>query len=280
MRRLALAFGLILALGACGASDNADSTGSGGQTVELGAPAGAGEAGVKPVEAAPDRLTSVQIGRAMIRTATMTVRVDDVLGAARAAVRTAEAAGGFLEAEQTDAERTTLTLRVPPDEFTEVSDALARMGAVSDRSVATEDVTDDVADVEGRLKAARASTERVRGLLRRATTISDITTLEAELNTREAALESLQTRQRSLAGKTSLASLTVTFTKPAPPVEAAPKLDGAGFGGGLDAGWRVFRTTVSVLLVIVGAVLPFALAAVLVAAPVVLLRRRRATARA
>ncbi|HVF04013.1 MAG TPA: DUF4349 domain-containing protein [Frankiaceae bacterium] len=279
MRRVALAFGLVVLLGACGASDRTEGAGSSRQ--DLTPADGATGGGSVGVAGDKKSLTAVQLGRETIRTATMTVRVEDVTGAARSAVRAAEAAGGFLEAEKTDTETTTLTLRVPPDEFTEVSDALAKLGAVADRSVATDDVTGEVADVEGRLKAARASTERVRGLLRRANTISEVTTLESELNEREAALESLQTRQRALAGKTSLASLTVTFTKPPPPVQAAPKLDGAGgFTSGLNAGWRVFRTTVSVLLVILGAVLPFALLALVVAAPVYVLRRRRATARA
>ena len=285
MRRLAIASGLLLALVACGGgSDNASSSGAqaGAERQQLGGDGGAGagpdaQAGGKG--AAKNGVAAVQIGRATIRTASMTVRVDDVAVAARAAVRTAEATGGFLEAEKTDTETATLTLRVPPEDFTATSDARAKLGTVVDRSVATDDVTGDVADVDGRLKAARASVERVRALLNRATTISEITALESELNEREAALESLQTRQRALAGKTSFASLSVTFTPPVLAAGAEPKAERATFTDGLAGGWRVFKTTVSVLLLVLGAVLPFALFALAVGVPVYVLKRR-ATARA
>lgn len=278
MRRLAIAYGLLVVLTACGgASDqsgaDAPSRAGGGR----GDTAGRGDAAAqRPAEKQNALTGAVALGREQIRTGELTVRVDDVAAAARTAIRTAETAGGFLESEQTDAERTTLTLRVPPEEFTKTADALGRLGTVADRVVETEDVTTDVADVEGRLKAARASVERVRALLGRATTISEITSLEEELNDREAALESLETRQRALAAKTSFASLTVTFT---PPVLAAPRVDDASFGSGLAAGWRVFRTAVVILLVLLGAVLPFAAAGLAVGLPVYLLRRR-ATARA
>lgn len=227
------------------------------------------------------RLTAAEsLGREQIRAATMTVHVPDVTEAAREAVRTAESLGGFLESEQTADAKTTVTLRVPPADFTKASEALARLGTVTTRTVTTEDVTGDVADVDGRLKAARASTTRVRSLLGRATSISEITDLEAELTSRESDLESLATRRRVLEGRTSFASITATFVKPVAAV-AAPRRDvSPGFGGGLRAGWEVFVAAGSVLLVVLGALLPFLGLAALVGGPVWYLRRRRVTARA
>ena len=275
MRRLALAFGLVVTLAACSAGSS-DGGGAGSAADLKG-----GQPAAKPASQGAGLTNAANLGRHQVRTSTMAVRVDDVAGAARAAVRAAEAAGGFLESEQTKDDSTTMTVRVPPERFTAVSDALARLGAVTARTVETEDVTGDVADVDGRLKAARASVARVRTLLGRASSIAEITNLESELTSRESDLESLETRQRALEGRTSYAAITVTFT---PPVLAAAtpkqqKDDLGGFAAGLRSGWRVFTTTVAVLLVILGAVLPFAGVAAAVGVPVWLLRRR-ATARA
>lgn len=279
MRRLALAFAMVVTLTACSAGSSDESGAGSSANLKRGEPA-AKPAGEGAAREGGGLTNAANLGRQQVRTSTMSVRVDDVAGAARAAVRSAEAAGGFLESEQTKDDSTTMTVRVPPERFTTVSDALARLGAVTARTVETEDVTGDVADVDGRLKAARASVARVRTLLGRASSIAEITSLESELTSRESDLESLETRQRALEGRTSYAAITVTFTPPALAAAASGKNDDlGGFSDGLRSGWRVFTATVAVLLVVFGAVLPFAAVAAAVGVPVWLLRRR-ATARA
>jgi hypothetical protein len=276
-RALAAAAVLALAVTACGNSADSGSGASDGSAMKDRA--GPPQQQQQKQKQGGDKAGLTQVGtlgRATIRTSSMTVRVADPYAAARDAVRLAESTGGYLESEQSGDDRTSVTLRVPPEDFTKTADALARLGTVTERQVQTEDVTTDVADVEGRLKAQRASTARVRALLGRATSISEITTLEAELNEREADLESLESRRRALAGQTSYASLTATFAKPV--LAAAAPDDGKapdGFGDGLRAGWRVFRETVLVLLVVLGALLPFAAAAGLVLGPVYVVRKRR-----
>jgi hypothetical protein len=278
MRRIAFAAALlVLPLAACGSTS--DRSGSAPERA-AGAPAAA-KPDAKGDSAGLTRAGT--LGRSQVRTSAMTVRVETVATAAREAVRIAEGTGGYLESEQTANGTAVLTLRVPPEDFTAASDALARLGTVTERTVSTEDVTGDVTDVQGRLKAARASVERVRTLLTRATSLSEVTSLESELTEREGALESLETRRRSLAGKTAYASLTVTLTRPvlaaaAPPGKAAVR--NPGFTGGLRAGWDVFTAAVAILLVVLGAVLPFAAAAAVVGVPLYLLRRRRVSARA
>lgn len=278
MRRLALALVLTAALAACGSGADSGSAGSGTARDQLRAGDPGGQAAPAKDGAAKPGLTDVAIGRATIRTGTLAVRVGNVPDATRAVIRAAEAAGGYLESERTDTDRTELTVRVPPEDFTATADAVSRLGTVTDRTVSTEDVTGDVADVEGRLKAARASVARVRALMARANTISEITSLESELNSREAALESLETRRRALAGKTAFSALTVTLVPPDREAPAARAAD-AGFTSGLRAGWDVFTTSVRVLLVVLGALLPFA-AVVLLGLGLYYTVRRRLTARA
>ncbi|HWL38486.1 MAG TPA: DUF4349 domain-containing protein [Frankiaceae bacterium] len=284
MRRIAFAAALLVVpLAACGSSSD-ESAGSSGSALKRALPAAEKPAAGKPAgkDGSAGLTHAATLGRSTIRTSAMTVRVETVATAARDAVRIAESKGGYLESEQTANGTAVLTLRVPPEDFTATSDALARLGTVTERTVSTEDVTGDVTDVQGRLKAAKASVERVRALLARASSMSEVTSLESELTEREGALESLETRRRSLAGKTSYASLTVTLTRPVVAAAAAekPRVDNPGFTGGLRAGWDVFTAAVAILLVVLGAVLPFAAAAAVVGVPLYLLRRRRVSARA
>ncbi len=278
MRRTAAVVVAVLLLAGCGRGSG-DRTGTSSGGLAKSAVDAPGSDGMAPARAANGPAAvgdAVPLSRSIVRTATLTVRVGDVNAARGSAVTAAERTGGYLESERSSLESgTTLTLRVPPDAFTGALDAVARLGTVATREVTTDDVTGDVADVEGRLAAARASTTRLRGLLDKATSITEIAALESELTDRESDLESLATRQRSLVERTALATITATFVRRAP-VVAAPKPGAAGFSGGLDAGWHAFTAVVAVLLVVTGAVLPFAVVLVVGGVPLyVRLRRRR-----
>jgi hypothetical protein len=134
--------------------------------------------------------------------------------------------------------------------------------------VSTEDVTEQVADINSRVTTAQASVERVRALLARAQNLGEIVSLEAEVAKREAELESLKARQRKLADLTALSSITLVLTtKDAPPPKKVEPKPETGFLAGLKSGWRSFTASLEVLLQIVGALLPWLLA---LAVPVVL----------
>jgi hypothetical protein len=277
LRPAVLALTAALVLAACGSS--ADSRGATAPQKGLKpdvVPASHGAAG-----GVPDTAAAAPLARAVTRTATVAVRVDDVPAAARAATAAAERVGGYVEGEESRLDAATLTLRVPPARFTSVGDEVARLGTVEQRQVQTDDVTGEVADVAGRLAAARASTGRLRGLLDRAGSISEVTTIESSVSEREAEIESLDARRRALADETALATLTVTLSRaaaPAAPIRRAAEIH--GFTGGLRVGWTAFTRIVAVLLVLLGALLPFLAVAAAFAVPMALYVRRKRAAHA
>jgi hypothetical protein len=275
-RRTVLGLVAVLALGACGSSkDSASSPAA--QRGEVANGKGLKVDTVRDGTGPGAVAATAAVARSVVRTATMTVRVRDVDAAARAAVASVERAGGFLEAESSRLdEATTLTLRVPPERFTPTLDEVAKLGTVAERQVTTEDVTESVADVEGRLAAARASTKRLRGLLDGAGSFGDITQLEGELSSREGEIESLQARRRALSDETSFATLSLTIQRPPAPVVAAhPRAHVGGFMGGLRVGWAAFTGLVSAVLIVSGVLLPFAVTAGALGVPLVLYLRRK-----
>jgi len=219
--------------------------------------------------------------RSIIYTGTMSVRVTKVDDAATKAAGYATAAGGFVGGDNRKSDATSssaeLTLRVPSAQFDEVIGKLHGLGTELVRSLSSQDVTADVADVNARIANAEASVNRVRALMDKAQTITDITTLEAELSRRESDLESLQARQRALTDQSSLSTITISLYGPdtPAPVAATPKTK-KGFVAGLDAGWGAFVAFLVVFLTVLGALLPWLLVIGLVGGvPWMLYRRRR-----
>jgi hypothetical protein len=155
-------------------------------------------------------------------------------------------------------------------------DRLGRLGREQSRSSSTQDVTQDVADVDARVASIQASIARVRAILSRAERIGDVVSVEGELSRRTTELESLQARQRALAGQVNYATITLQLTADRAAAPAPPP-DRAGFVGGLRDGWHAFAATLGWVLTALGAVLPFLLLAVPVVVAL-LLRRRRLTA--
>lgn len=258
--------GLLLAaaLALTGCSAGADSSSDSGSALsdekaaQSQAKGGAGaeaDAGGKQATAAP-QVTANHI----IRTATLTVQVKDVPKALAAARTTTENAGGFVGKESTSrdeegAEQTQVVLRVPVEKYDEVLADLQGAGKLLERTANAQDVTDQVVDVQSRISTQRASVERIRELMDKATKLSDVVTLEGELSTRQADLESLLARQASLKDRTTLATITVSLSER--PVVKAEKDDDPGVVDALTGGWDAFVTMLRWIVMAVAAVLPF-----------------------
>ncbi|MBQ1090377.1 DUF4349 domain-containing protein [Streptomyces sp. B93] len=263
-----------LALTGCSGADDSSSDGGGsaekavsdarGAAPQEGAAADSGT-DEKARDSAPTRPAANRI----IRTASLTVQVEDVPKALDAARTAAENAGGFIGSETTtrdedSAEHTRVVLRVPTDAYQEVLTDLEGTGKLLERTSKAQDVTDQVVDVESRIKTQRASVARIRELMDQATRLSDVVTLEGELSARQADLESLLAQQASLEDRTSLATITLTLSEK--PVKAEPKEDDdPGFVDALAGGWDAFVTMLRWLAVAFGALLPFAVALALLA---------------
>ncbi|MFC3349475.1 DUF4349 domain-containing protein [Streptomyces echinoruber] len=197
------------------------------------------------------------------------MQVEDVPKALRAARAAAEDAGGYVGNETTTRdeeghERTELVLRVPTERYDAVLTGLAGSGKLIERTAKAQDVTDQVVDVDSRIKSQRASVARVRALMDRATKIGDVVELEGELSRREADLESLLAQQASLKDRTSLATITLSLSET--PGARSSGDDEPSFADALAGGWHAFLTMLRWIALVLGAVLPFAALAALLAA--------------
>ncbi|MGW4805110.1 DUF4349 domain-containing protein, partial [Kitasatospora sp. NPDC004272] len=246
-----------------GAGDTAGTTGAAGAPGTDGGPA------------ATDRRIAYQ--------AQLTVQVDSVDGARTEAVDLVTGAGGYVAGEELrggkgDDVRSTLTLKVPSASYQGTLDGLAALGKQLSLTSKADDLTQQIADVDSRLKSMQASVDRVRALMADAKSLSEVVSLESELTRRESDLESLQRQQQQLSSRTSLSTVTLQLVTPARP-HVAPHEERTGFWGSvahaLAAGWHALVALVRGLLMALAAVAPF----LVLLAPLAWLLRRRLRSR-
>ncbi|MFB7782852.1 DUF4349 domain-containing protein [Streptomyces vinaceus] len=215
----------------------------------------------------------------VIRTATLALETADAQKALAAARTAAEGAGGYVGNESTrrgDGGRitSTLTLRVPGERFDAVLGAMEGSGKLLNRKVEAQDVTEKVADVDSRVRSQQASVARVRDMMDKATALGDVVMLESELSKRQSDLESLLAQQTALKDQTSMGTITMEVSEPAP--KAADKKDEEpSFTDALGSGWNAFTRIVRYLVLALAVVLPFAVTAALVLLAVRVYRRLR-----
>ena len=151
----------------------------------------------------------------------------DVVKAAEQAQKLADDVDGYLAKQEADLEgdqEVTATLRVPSDDFERVMSDLADLGRVQERNVDSDDVTDQVVDLEGRLANARTSAERLRALLAKAENVPNIIAIEGELTKRETEIEQITGQLQVLQDQVHYATVTVRFTeRDEPAARATPE---------------------------------------------------------
>ena len=279
---------LLLLTGCTSGGDDSAMTDTAEESASDGDGGGGGAGGEAPVPAAPagpgappDQAVSGRVvapGAALVRTAELTVRVDDVRAAADEAARLATASAGSVASDERsgDGERASAVVRlqVPPERFEAMVRDLADLGDELDRRVGTTDVTDQVVDLESRLATQRASVARVRALLDGAEKLADVVQIEGELTRRTADLESLQARLAAVRGQVDQSTITLSLVgdDAAGAAASGPR----GFTDGLAAGWDALVAVTRAVGVTAGALLPFS--PVLLVAAALVWRSRRRTA--
>lgn len=227
------------------------------------------------VEATADRMIA--------RDATLDLVVDDVRAAASQVRAAAVAVDGYVVSEEVVPTREalddpgfgTFVLSVPSKALDTVLEQLSSYGTVTSSGLTSHDVTEQYVDTTARIETLQASVDRVRDLLDEASSIEDIVKLESELSRREAELDAMLAVQQSIEADVSRSSVTVHLSTDASLLAAQEEEEPSGFVAGLQQGWEAFGAATAMLLTGLGAILPFLIAAAVIAVPVLALSRRR-----
>jgi hypothetical protein len=143
--------------------------------------------------------------------------------------------GGYLSGSsrygQDDQLYVSATFRVPATNFDSVMSRLRKEGDVLSEDVSSYEVTMQLVDLEARLKNLRASETAFVALLKRATTVSDVVAVQAELSRIQGDIESFEAQRAALADQVAMSNINVTLQLPVSPVNNA--------AGNFDLGYEI-----------------------------------------
>ncbi len=242
---------------------------------------GSGDQSAADSATGSERSATPEMQRAIIASGTVSLTSDDVAETRREVQRVVDAQSGEITEESTETDEdgetsyARLVIRVPSSKFGDAMEALEKAGRLRASDRGSEDVTTQVIDTDVRVRAQEASLKRVELLLAEAKTLKEIIWIESQLTSRQAELDSLKSQQSWLKDQTSLSTITVDISTAPGTVEEEDHDRPAGFLAGLRGGTKALGGMVVALATVLGALLPFAVLALVLGLPVWLLVRRR-----
>ena len=161
----------------------------------------------------------------------MSIEVSDVGAATRTARDAIVGLGGYVGASTTsndgDQPSAEITYRIPADQVGGGARLLRGLNGLTTKVVTehTEavEVTSQVIDLQARITNLRASETALQGIAAKATKISDVLEVQAQLTQTRGEIETLTAQLKDLNDRAGYATLTVQFNVPILAVEVAQK---------------------------------------------------------
>jgi hypothetical protein len=294
-----------LGLSACSGADDDDAAASEDTADALAAPApaataeddsGAAESGTEDAGddgASTDRGVDIggsgfdlgAIGRDVIIEMRVAMSSDDIQRTVSSITADAAALGGGIASsdvsfgtsngdtgEQVDGGYAILVVKVPPESIDRMLTRLGDAGEVDSISQSAQDVTEQLVDLDVRIRNARRSVESVRAFMDRTENLSELVSLESELTRRQTDLERLEAQQRNLSERVALSTITVEVRPTADPPTVGDGDD--SIGDAFRTGWDAFVAALFTFGFVVAVLAPFLVVAIVIALGVWLVRRR------
>jgi hypothetical protein len=210
-------------------SNGGDAFGGTGYTGAAVAPAASAAPAMPETPNSANGDTSASIGQIgarddarIIRTGSIDLQVSDVPKALRTARDGIVALGGYVGASNTsndgDQPSAEITYRIPADRWEDALDLLRGLNGLTTKVVTehTEavEVTGQVIDLQARIKNLQASEAALQGIAERATKISDVLEVQAQLTGVRGQIEELTAQLKDLNDRAGYATLTARFAVP------------------------------------------------------------------
>ncbi len=213
-RRSLLAVSLCgLAITSCGAVPNAalqDEAGASAEMEMAAAPTAADAASNAAPQAPPQ---SPQL----IKTAQLSLTVEDMDAAIAQVNQILTQQQGYTlnlnDTEPSGARVITQEIRVPQERLDKTLDALVAIGTLQGRSISSQDVSDQLVDLDARLRNLRRTEASLLALLERSGSIQDILAVNQEISSVRQQIEQLDAQQKNLRTRVAYSTITLTLTQ-------------------------------------------------------------------
>jgi hypothetical protein len=231
---------IALVLSACGGSA---ATSSAPEVMPAAAPQAAAEApraasgaafdqaGSAPADASNREASQPQIDRLVIKTAQVSLQVENVREAEAAVRAKVQALGGYVvraaNSGADEALSAEITFRVPAQRFDEALAGVQGLAKkVLGRTVSGDDVTEEFVDLQSRLRNLEATRDRLVTFLDKAATVEEALKVNESLSQIQGQIEQVKGRTEYLKQSAALSTVTVSL---APVPAVAPIVEEGGW---------------------------------------------------
>jgi hypothetical protein len=209
------------------------------------APAARGVVG--GLSAAQKRANAEEARRLIAYSVSMAVEVKEFAPARDKLLGAVDKAGGYVSEASTaetpgEPRRGDYTLRVPADKLQATLADLRGLGRVLNEQLSTDEVTEQVVDLEARIRNARATEQRLIAVLNERTgKVRDILEVEREIARTRQGIERMEAQRQNLMHRVELATIQVSLIEEyKAPLAPAPTGTATRLRNAFVAGWDDF----------------------------------------
>lgn len=155
--------------------------------------------------------TSSEYERKLIRTGNVTLEVQTISDAEEKISSWAKSLGGYITNANTWEYGASFTVRVPSERFDDAMAAAGDFGRVTNRSVNSQDVSDNYYDLQARLQTKYILRDKLQSYLSQAKDIKDLLEIERQLNSVLEEIDSTESRFKRLAGQVDYSTIYINM---------------------------------------------------------------------
>ena len=199
------------------------------------------------LRSAKSRANAEEVRRLIAYYVTLTVEVKEFTPARDKLYKVIDAAGGYVSEAATaetpgQPRQASLTLRVPAEKLPGVLAELRALGRVVSEQLSTDEVTEQVVDLEARIRNARATEQRLIAVLNERTgKVRDILEVEREIARTREEVERMEAQRQNLMRRVELATVQVSLIEEyKAPLAPAPVGTAVKLRNAFVAGWDDF----------------------------------------
>ena len=157
------------------------------------------------------RLQNAEYERKLIRTGNVTLEVKTVSDAEEKISVWAKSLGGYITNANTWENGAGFTVRVPSNRFDEAMAQAGEFGRVTNRSVSSQDVSDNYYDLQSRLQTKYILRDKLTGYLNQAKDIKDLLEIERQLNSVLEDIDSTEGRFKRLSSQIDFSTIYINM---------------------------------------------------------------------
>ena len=150
--------------------------------------------------------------RKLLRTGNVSLEVQSVSDAEDKITAWAKSLGGYVTNANTWQNGAGFTVRIPSERFDEAMAQVGNFGRITNRSVSSEDVSDNYYDMKSRLETKYILRDKLSSYLNQAKDIKDLLEIERQLNSVIEDIESTERRFKRLSGQIDYSTIYINMS--------------------------------------------------------------------